>query len=186
MRADFKVVLDACVLANFGVCDFMLRLAETPRLYSPRWSDKILDETNRTQLENLRWPKEIANSFQSQLRSHFPESLVSGYDHLIDRCENDPKDKHVLACAIHCQAEVIVTFNLRDFKPEALEPWRVIAQHPQDYLLALYSIEPLILLHKLENIARRRNRTLEDQLIELGNFLPAFSQQILEDLNETR
>jgi hypothetical protein len=36
MRADFKVVLDACVLANFGVCDLLLRLAERPRLYLPR------------------------------------------------------------------------------------------------------------------------------------------------------
>jgi hypothetical protein len=33
MKADFRVVLDACVLANFGVCDLLLRLAERPRLY---------------------------------------------------------------------------------------------------------------------------------------------------------
>jgi hypothetical protein len=42
MRADFKVVLDACVLANFGVCDLLLRLAERPRLYLPRWSEELL------------------------------------------------------------------------------------------------------------------------------------------------
>ncbi len=45
MRADFKIVLDACVLANFSVCDLYLRLAERPRLYLPRWSTQILDET---------------------------------------------------------------------------------------------------------------------------------------------
>lgn len=27
MTADFSIVLDACVLANFGVCDLFLRLA---------------------------------------------------------------------------------------------------------------------------------------------------------------
>jgi len=32
MRADFKVMLDAYVLANFGVADLLFRLAEKPRL----------------------------------------------------------------------------------------------------------------------------------------------------------
>ena len=27
MKADYRVILDACVLANFGVCDLLLRLA---------------------------------------------------------------------------------------------------------------------------------------------------------------
>lgn len=38
MRADFKVVLDACVLANYGVANLLLSLAEKPRLYLPVWS----------------------------------------------------------------------------------------------------------------------------------------------------
>jgi hypothetical protein len=44
--ADFRVVLDACVLANYAVTD-VLTFAEEPRLYLPRWSEKILDETRR-------------------------------------------------------------------------------------------------------------------------------------------
>jgi hypothetical protein len=43
--ANYRVVLDACVLANHGICDLFLRLAEHPRLYSPIWSSEILDET---------------------------------------------------------------------------------------------------------------------------------------------
>ncbi len=31
MRADYRVFLDACVLANHGVCDLLLRLSERPR-----------------------------------------------------------------------------------------------------------------------------------------------------------
>lgn len=31
MKADYRVLLDACVLANFGVCDLLLRLSERPR-----------------------------------------------------------------------------------------------------------------------------------------------------------
>lgn len=44
MIADFKVVIDACVLADFGVCDLFLRLAEKPRLFLPQWSEELLDE----------------------------------------------------------------------------------------------------------------------------------------------
>lgn len=33
LRADFRVCLDANVLANQAVCDLLLRLAEYPRLY---------------------------------------------------------------------------------------------------------------------------------------------------------
>lgn len=47
--ANYRVVLDACVLANHGVCDLFLRLAERPRLYSPQWSQRILLETTRNQ-----------------------------------------------------------------------------------------------------------------------------------------
>ena len=57
MRADFKVFLDACVLANFGVCDLLLRLAEKPRQYLPVWSKAVLDEVYRTHTEKLGWPK---------------------------------------------------------------------------------------------------------------------------------
>jgi hypothetical protein len=35
------VVLDACVLANFSLCDTLLRLAEPPRLFEPKWSEEI-------------------------------------------------------------------------------------------------------------------------------------------------
>ena len=36
------VVLDACVLANFSLCDTLLRLAEPPPLFEPKWSDEII------------------------------------------------------------------------------------------------------------------------------------------------
>jgi len=48
MNADYKVLIDACVLANFGVCDLYLRLSEAPRMLLPKWSQQILDEVYRT------------------------------------------------------------------------------------------------------------------------------------------
>lgn len=183
MRADFKVVLDACVLANFGVCDLLLRLAERPRLYLPRWSEELLRETKRTHVHDLGWPVHIAEGFQAALRQHFPEAQVDGYDHLLSLCNNDPKDHHVLACAVQCQAELILTFNLRDFPPESLHPWKIEAKHPQDYLLTLYALDQAAVLHKLEQIAHRHGYALEDHLINLGQFLPSFASRVLESLD---
>jgi antitoxin MazE len=42
------VVLGACVLANFSLCDTLLRLAEPPRLFEPKWSEEIIQETGLT------------------------------------------------------------------------------------------------------------------------------------------
>jgi predicted nucleic acid-binding protein len=182
MRADFKVVLDACVLANYGVANLLLLLAEKPRLYLPLWSEEILAETRRTQIGRLRWPERIADSFEVQLRCEFPESLVTGYEHLMEGCTNDPKDRHVLACAIQSKAEVILTFNLRDFGEESLSPWHITATHPQDYLLMLFELEPLQVMHQLGAISQKRGLTVEDHLIDLGRFLPKFAALLLDEL----
>lgn len=182
MRADFKVLLDACVLANYGVANLLLLLAEKPRLYLPVWSEEILAETRRTQVERFGWEERLADSFQAQSRSQFPESLVTGHGHLLEECANHPKDRHVLACAIHSKAEVILTFNLRDFPAAALDPWGITATHPQDYMLILFELEPLQVMHQLGGIAQKRGLTVEDHLIDLGKFLPKFSSRLLEEL----
>jgi predicted nucleic acid-binding protein len=183
MRADFRVVLDACVLANYGVANLLLLLAEKPRLYLPVWTDEILEETRRTQVNHLGWEVRLADSFQSSLRSAFPEALVTGYEHIVGQCSNDEKDRHVLACAIHCSSEVILTFNLKDFPEEALTPWGISARHPQDYLMTLFDLEPLQVMHLLGAIAQKRGCTLEDHLIDMGKFLPQFSTRLLDELN---
>lgn len=35
MRADYRVILDACVLIPMPLADMLLRMAEAPRLYLP-------------------------------------------------------------------------------------------------------------------------------------------------------
>src|ERR1017187_1681574 len=59
MKSLPLVVIDACVLANFSLCDTLLRLAEPPRLYEPRWSEEIIRETTRTLELKLGWPSAL-------------------------------------------------------------------------------------------------------------------------------
>lgn len=183
MKADYRVLLDACVLANFGVCDLLLRLSERPRLIVPCWSDEILAEVRCTHITRLSWPEELANSYQSEIRRAFPEASVTGYESIIPTLANDPKDRHVLAAAIKGDCPLILTFNLKDFPDAALAPWAIKASHPQDYLLVLYEMDDRQVMACLGEIAGRRGLEIEDVLIRLGKTLPEFSQRLLDDLS---
>jgi len=183
MKADFRAVLDACVLANHGVCDLLLRLAERPRMIVPVWSEQLLAETRRTHVEKLKWPEKLADSFQREVRNAFPQSCVDDYEHLLPLLANDAKDRHVLAAAIRGQAPLIITFNLRHFPLQALAPWRIQAVHPQDYLLTLYEKEPRQVIDCLGEIAGRRRLDFEDVVKRLGSPLPKFATRVLDDLD---
>jgi hypothetical protein len=49
----------------------------------------------------------------------------------------DPDDRHVLAAAIHSGADVIVTFNVKDFPAAITSPLGIVAQHPDDIIQEL-------------------------------------------------
>ena len=78
MAAIPVAVIDACVLANFSLCDTLLRLAEPPRVYEPKWSEEILNETVRTLEAKLGWLVSLTQYFQSELKNHFTEA-ARGY-----------------------------------------------------------------------------------------------------------
>lgn len=46
----YTAVLDTCVLAPMPLCDSLLRLAEDPAFYIPRWTGDILRELRSTLL----------------------------------------------------------------------------------------------------------------------------------------
>jgi hypothetical protein len=73
-----RVLLDACVLADFIVSDLLLRLAETPALIAPRWSEAILEETNRAHLKFNRPPasgRDVCLQSSVPPRPHSPTSI---------------------------------------------------------------------------------------------------------------
>ncbi len=71
------------------------------------------------------------------------DCLVTGYEDLIASLSlPDPDDRHVLAAAIRADADVIVTYNLKDFPAETLAPFDIEAQHPDDFLVSLLDQAP--------------------------------------------
>jgi hypothetical protein len=85
MRAGCRVVLDACVLIPMPLADTLLHMADPPRLYLPRWSQTIMDEVTRNLIAKWDMPPEKARRREEELRRHFPESWVQGYEPFI-RC----------------------------------------------------------------------------------------------------
>src|SRR5712692_4806352 len=104
MTGVAPVVLDACILANFSLCDTLLRLAEPPRLFEPKWSEEIIRETTRTLESKLGWPSSLTARLEAELRVHFSEAWVRDYESLTARMTNDEQDRHVLAAAVQCGA----------------------------------------------------------------------------------
>ena len=173
-----RVVLDACVLVNFSLCDTLLRLAEADGIFRPCWSEEIILEALRTLELKIGWPPSLCGHFQRELRAHFGEAWIEGYEHLIPQLENDAKDRHVLAAAIHSQTPVILTFNLRDFHPRHLQPWGVQAIHPQILLLELLEQHPDMVLAALRQQAADRRRGLGMLIDLLAKSVPDFAAAV--------
>ncbi len=54
----------------------------------------------------------------------------------------DPDDRHVVAAAIRAKAQVIVTFNEKDFPAAVLEEFDLATQHPDTFLRHLIDLAP--------------------------------------------
>ncbi len=182
MNSDVLVVLDACVLVPAALRDALLRCAEEPRLYLPRWSEEIIAEMVRTLENEIGLAPEKTAHLVSELKRHFGEALVTGYERLIGQVTNDPKDRHVLAAAVRCGAQVIVTYNKRHFPQDALEPWEIEVQGPSTFLKGLYELDSDLVIDKLRAQADNLGRSLSEQLKVLKRAVPSFVAVIANDL----
>jgi hypothetical protein len=106
-------------------------MAETPRLYLPKWSDDIIKEVSRNLVEDWKKTPEQAAKREQVLREHFPEAWVYGYEPLIDKMTNDPKDRHVLAAAVASGTKLIVTTTPRIFPRKLSGPGVLNAKVPR-------------------------------------------------------
>ena len=136
---DFPAVLDACALFPFYLRTTLLRLGARG-LYRPLWSADIRAELCRSLAKHGVAATSIERT-EARL-SAFPNADVQSYDHLIESMTCQQKDRHVLAAAVKAEAEVIVTFNLKDFPPESVELHRIEIQHPDVFLLNLHDLNP--------------------------------------------
>lgn len=155
-----------------------MRLAETPRQYIPRWSDEIWSEVSRNLMARRKLSAAQIAYLIDQVQKHFPEAAVVGYEPLIELMENDKKDRHVLAAAVKCRAQVVVTSNLRDFPESSMVDWGIEAQHPDDFLSRLFDADSELVVSNLQGQAGTIGRTLPELLRTLSLSVPKFSAQV--------
>ena len=122
----------------------------------------------------LGWPSSLTAHFEKELRAHFSEAWISDYESLIPKMTNDEKDRHVIAAAVHGEAAIILTFNLRHFRPEHLATWGVRVLHPQSFLIEIFRQEQSVVLTKLKQQAADRGRSLRQLLDILHATVPDF------------
>lgn len=136
-----SVVLDTSVLFPMTLRDTLLRAAEE-NLFEPRWSPDILDELRRSLIRDARAEERDVARLIAFMTSSFPRALTMSYQHRIEQMTNHPQDRHVLAAAVHADATIIVTSNLRHFPAEILGPYRITAWSPDAFLCDLVTTDP--------------------------------------------
>lgn len=173
----FTALFDACVLYPAPLRDLLLQLALTD-LFRAKWSNAIHEEwicsvlKERPDLTRVKLQRT-----RDLMNEHVRDCLVENYEPLTAGLTlPDPDDRHVLAAAIHARADVIVTYNLRDFPSSALKVYGLEAQHPDDFIHYLADLAPeavALSAHKCRMRLKNPSKTAEEYAAILaGQQLP--------------
>ncbi len=139
----FTALLDANVLYPAPLRDLLMRLAVTD-IFAARWSERIHDEWIRNLLKNRPdlTLKQLTHT-RGLMNSHVRDCLVSDYESLeVGLTLPDVDDRHVLAAAIKSGAQVIVTFNLKDFPTKELSKYGIEAINPDQFIHHQFELNP--------------------------------------------
>ena len=137
-----KVVLDACVLYPTVLREVLIGAAKAG-LYTPLWSDRILEEWARATRKIGPLAELQARSDVAMLKATFPKANIAAHPGLEARLHlPDENDIHVLAVAIGGSADAIVTFNARDFPRHVLAAEGLARRDPDGFLWEMWSHHP--------------------------------------------
>ena len=164
----FTVIYDACVLYPAPLRDLLVRLAASG-IVRARWTDQILDECFRSILaKRPDLDAERLDRTRILMNRAVRDCLVTGYEGLVGGIElPDPDDRHVVAAAVRCGAQGIVTANLKDFPAAVLGPLGIEALHPDEFLRDLLGLASGAVVRVVE----QQVQALRNPPMELGDLL---------------
>lgn len=173
-HSPFTAVYDACVLYPAPLRDLLMWLGLSG-LYRARWSARIHEEWTRNLLKNRPdlTMEQLARTV-ALMDKAIPGALVTGHEVLCAELSlPDPDDRHVLAAAIRCKAEVIVTFNLKDFPVANLESFDIEAQHPDEFIIDLWDLDQAAVLASVQ----KHRATLRSPEMDAAQYLNMMLRQ---------
>lgn len=137
--------------------------------------DAILDEAFRSIVANRPDLDPMAlQRTRALLCEAVPDCLIEGWEPLAEGVNlPDPDDRHVVAAAIRAGAQVIVTSNVRDFPPAALEPFHIEAQHPDVFILSVIDLDPGAVV----TVIHQQQKDLVRKPMSLPELLDVFERQ---------
>jgi predicted nucleic acid-binding protein len=152
----FTVVLDACVLYPAPIRDILLSLA-AEELFKAKWSEIIQGEWLRNLLKNRSDLKKVQlNQTIKAMNAAFPNANVENFEELKASIKlPDKNDRHVVACAIRCNADLIVTFNTKDFPAKELSKYDIEIQNPDELISNLIDINPELACKAFNKMVKR-------------------------------
>lgn len=137
-----KAVLDACVLYPTVLREILTGVA-AQGLYTPLWSDRILEEWARATHKLGPGAEAVARGEIAVLRAAFPKASIRAQPDIEARMLlPDANDVHVLAVAVAGHADCIVTFNAKDFPRHVLAEEGIARRDPDGLLWELWSHHP--------------------------------------------
>ncbi|RCS31580.1 PIN domain-containing protein [Rhodanobacter denitrificans] len=171
----YTALFDACVLYPAPLRDLLIRTARTGA-FRARWTERIHDEWIRSLIEDRPELAQKLARTRELINKAIPDCLITGYEPLEAGLElPDKDDRHVLASAICGRADVIVTYNLKDFPAECLKPYGVEAQHPDEFLRYLFDLHQPALL----SAVRSQRTSLKNPPQSARQLLDTFLEQRL-------
>jgi hypothetical protein len=170
----FTVVYDACVLYPAPLRSFLMYLAMTD-LYRARWTNDIHEEWMRNvEKDYPDFTREQAEKIRDLMNAHVVDCIVTGYEQLIPSLTlPDADDRHVLAAAIRSGADIILTYNLKDFPEENLKQYGIEAQHPDDFLTRQLERAPNVVCAA----AKRQRQSLKRPPLSVEEYLASLERQ---------
>jgi predicted nucleic acid-binding protein len=137
-----RVLIDACVLYPTVMREVVLGVA-AKGLFDPRWSPRILEEWARAARKIGPQGETIARGEIAAITARFPRAQVQIPQGVEARLWlPDPNDIHVLAAAVGCSADAIMTVNAKDFPRNELADEGLQRVDPDGFLVDLAMQNP--------------------------------------------
>lgn len=171
--ARFRVVLDACTLYPAPIRDLLMELT-VAGLYKAHWTDAIHEEWIRNVLlDRPDLTRDQLTRTRELMDQYAEDALVTQYQDLEPALQlPDTNDRHVLAAAIRCHADAIVTFNLKDFPQDALDPWGLEAIDPDDFVIYQFDLNMPAVCGAAKSVRKR----LRSPAFSAADYVTALSK----------
>lgn len=164
----YTVVLDANVLMGIPG-DYLMELARRD-LFRAKFSRGILTEFREMLIKRKQnADPQLLDELVEMVEKGLPAAMVYGHEKLVP-CMNlpDENDNHVLAAAIRCDADCIVSNNLSDFPDDALVDYDVHIESMDEFMASTIDLDNDLALIALDQVADNNSLELRE-VIDIFN-----------------